>query len=83
VAHQLPDPYRRHRPFRRHRVPAPAGDLEIDGWQFHGNRAAFVSDRLRYTRLTAAGWTVLPFAAEVLSDDPEGFVALVRTALGA
>jgi len=57
--------------------------VEIDGWQFHGNRAAFVSDRRRYARLAAAGWTVLPFAAEVLSDDPEGFVALVRTALGA
>ncbi|MBK8447661.1 MAG: DUF559 domain-containing protein [Micropruina sp.] len=57
--------------------------IEIDGWEHHGSRSAFVADRWRYARLAAAKWSVMPFAAEALTDDPEGFVALVRTALSA
>ncbi|MFT3834069.1 MAG: DUF559 domain-containing protein [Micropruina sp.] len=54
--------------------------IEIDGWEFHGTRAAFTRDRWRYARLGAATWTVLPFAAEAL-DDPDEFIAVVRTAM--
>lgn len=55
--------------------------IEIDGWKYHRSRHAFTSDRWRYARLAAAGWTVLPFAATAIEDDPEAFVALVAEAL--
>lgn len=55
--------------------------IEIDGWQYHKGRVAFVADRWRYSRLAAANWTVLPLAATAIEDDPELFVALVTEAL--
>lgn len=55
--------------------------VEIDGWEFHHGRVPFVRDRWRYSRLGAAGWTVLPLAAEVLTTDPEAFIEVVRDAL--
>lgn len=33
--------------------------LEVDGWQWHGDRSAFVADRRRWRALVRAGWTVL------------------------
>ena len=57
--------------------------VEIDGWEHHGTRSAFVKDRWRYARLAAAHWIVLPFAAQVLTDEPDTFIELVRTAVGA
>lgn len=56
--------------------------VEIDGWQYHGGRVPFVKDRWRYSRLSAAGWMVLPMAAEALTTDPAAFVEVVRAALG-
>lgn len=41
--------------------------LEFDGWQFHGDRASFIRDRERDVALRMAGWTVLHFTAETLS----------------
>ena len=55
--------------------------VEIDGWKYHRGRGSFVQDRWRYSRLAAAGWAVLPLAAEALTTDPEAVVELVRTAL--
>ena len=55
--------------------------VEIDGWGFHKGRVPFVKDRWRYSRLAAAGWTVLPLAAEVLTTDPDAFIEVVRDAL--
>lgn len=55
--------------------------IEIDGWEFHHGRPAFVSDRWRYSRLAAAGWRVLPLAATAIEDEPEAFIALVNDAL--
>lgn len=57
--------------------------VEIDGYAHHGTRAAFIADRWRYARLAAAGWRVLPFAASALDEDPDGFLVLVRRAVGA
>ena len=55
--------------------------IEIDGWQFHGDREAFRRDRWRYARLAAGGWTVLPFAAAAVQEEPAAFIEVVRAAL--
>ncbi|MFT3861897.1 DUF559 domain-containing protein [Micropruina sp.] len=55
--------------------------VEVDGYEWHSGRVEFTRDRWRYARLSAAGWTVLPVAADAIDDDPQGFVELVRTAL--
>src|SRR5688500_8634696 len=36
--------------------------VELDGFEFHGNRQAFTYDRLRQNDLHASGWTVLRFS---------------------
>ncbi|HXE44237.1 MAG TPA: type IV toxin-antitoxin system AbiEi family antitoxin domain-containing protein [Conexibacter sp.] len=35
--------------------------VELDGWAYHHDRAAFQADRARDARLTAAGWRVVRF----------------------
>ncbi len=55
--------------------------IEIDGWQYHKARGAFVADRWRYSRLAAADWLVLPLAATAIEDEPDEFVSLVTAAL--
>lgn len=55
--------------------------IEIDGWRFHRDRLSFVNDRWRYARFAAHNWRVLPFAAQAITDEPDAFIALVRTAL--
>lgn len=55
--------------------------IEIDGWQYHKARGAFVADRWRYSRLAAADWLVLPLAATAVEDEPDEFVSLVTAAL--
>lgn len=62
--------------------PAQRLVIEIDGWEHHGTRAAFVKDRWRYARLGAANWTVLPIPAVSVMDDPDDVVEVVRAALG-
>ncbi len=42
---------------------------EVDGWAFHRSRTAFVADRERSNRLTAAGWTVLRYTADMPDDE--------------
>lgn len=54
--------------------------LEIDGWAYHGHRAAFEADRWRYSRLTAAGWRVICLPAAALGE-PEELLAVLRAAL--
>jgi hypothetical protein len=44
---------------------------------WHGERRAFLSDRRRLNRLTAAGWAVLHVTAHDL-EHPERFLARVR-----
>lgn len=61
--------------------PAQRVVIEVDGWEHHGTRAAFVKDRWRYARLGAARWTVLPIPAASITDDPDDVVEVVRAAL--
>ncbi len=50
----------------RHRVV-----VETDGWQGHGHRLAFESDRARDAALQAAGYAVLRFTWRQIKDDPD------------
>lgn len=43
--------------------------VELDGFEFHGNRYAFSYDRLRQNDLHAAGWTVLRFSYDSIRLD--------------
>lgn len=49
--------------------------VEVDGYQFHGTRASFERDRRRDARLTAAGFTVVRFAAPEIEHEPLAVVA--------
>jgi very-short-patch-repair endonuclease len=55
--------------------------IEVDGWSAHGHRAAFQRDRTRQNRLIAAGYVVLRFTWEDLTDRPAYVVQAVRGAL--
>jgi very-short-patch-repair endonuclease len=63
-AHDLPRPLTNH-PIAGMKVDAvwPEQQLavELDGWAWHHDRAAFEEDRRRSARLTAAGWTPVRF----------------------
>lgn len=55
--------------------------IEIDGWKYHKGRDSFTNDRWRYSRMAAAGWTVLPLSATAIEDDPQAFIDVVAAAL--
>ncbi len=61
--------------------PAEALVVELDGWEFHRDRDAFERDRRRDVRLQLAGYVVLRFTWDRLTDDPAGVLAEVATAL--
>lgn len=63
--------------FRRERLV-----LEVDGWETHGGRPAFESDRRRRNHLAMAGYRVLNFTWRQLIDDPDWVISCIRTALG-
>ena len=48
--------------------------LEVDGWEVHGTRLAFESDRRRRNEIVLAGYRVLNFTARQIRDDPEWVV---------
>jgi very-short-patch-repair endonuclease len=52
--------------------------IEIDGWEWHGNRSAFDADRARANELEAAGWHVFRFTSA--TTDAE-IARVIRTAL--
>ena len=56
--------------------------IEIDGWQVHGTREAFESDRRRRNELELAGYRVLDFTWRHLVDDPAWVIDCVRRATG-
>jgi hypothetical protein len=57
--------------------------IEIDGWAAHGSREAFRNDRRRQNRLVAAGYLVLRFTWDDLTNRSEQVVAEVRSVLAA
>lgn len=56
--------------------------VELDGWQGHGTRGAFHSDRARDRRLRSAGFGVTRLTWDQLDDEPEEIAADLRGLLG-
>jgi superfamily II DNA or RNA helicase len=60
----------------RHRIA-----VELDGFAYHGNRAAFTYDRLRQNDLHAAAWTVLRFSYDAVRQDAARCVTQLQAML--
>jgi hypothetical protein len=56
--------------------------VEVDGFAFHADRAAYRKDRRRGNALQRAGWRVLRFSWEDVVGAPDSVVADVREVLG-
>jgi predicted transcriptional regulator of viral defense system len=56
--------------------------VEVDGYEFHGSRAAFHRDRDRDRALTAAGYHVLRFTWRQLTSEPDACLAALCIAMG-
>jgi very-short-patch-repair endonuclease len=52
------------------RWPAQRLIVEVDGWQFHRSRRAFVTDRARDRAAVATGWRVARFPATEVMYEP-------------
>jgi very-short-patch-repair endonuclease len=52
--------------------------VELDGWQAHGGRSAFRSDRERDRTLLAAGYIVVRLTSAQLQEEPERVAADLR-----
>jgi very-short-patch-repair endonuclease len=57
--------------------------VEVDGFAFHGTRAAFERDRRRDAELQALGYRVLRITWRQLTREPEAVIALIAAALSA
>src|SRR4051794_4892149 len=57
--------------------PAARLVVEVDGYAYHGNRAAFERDRRKDATLTAAGYTVIRVTWRQLKEEPLAVVALL------
>jgi very-short-patch-repair endonuclease len=57
--------------------------VEVDGYAFHGTRAAFERDRARDAALLAAGYRVLRVTWRQLTSEPERVVATLASSLRA
>ncbi len=55
--------------------------VELDGWSYHGTRAAFERDRIRDTALQLAGYRVLRVTRQRLDSEPERVMAAIRSLL--
>ena len=55
--------------------------VEIDGWTFHGDRAAFETDRRRDADLVSWGYRVIRVTWRQLSDAPGAVIARLASAL--
>lgn len=56
--------------------------VEVDGYEFHSDRAAFENDRRRDARMVAAGWRVMRFTWRQLAEEPFTVVARLAQVLG-
>src|SRR5690349_13656397 len=57
--------------------PASRLIVEVDGYAYHGNRAAFERDRRKDATLTAAGYTVIRITWRQITEEPLATVALL------
>ncbi len=55
--------------------------VELDGWAFHHDRAAFEDDRARSARLAQAGWTPVRFTHAQVVEKPREVAATLRALL--
>jgi very-short-patch-repair endonuclease len=55
--------------------------VEMDSWEFHGNRAAFESDRARDAAMQAASYRVIRLTHRRLKADPDGVTSELRAIL--
>jgi very-short-patch-repair endonuclease len=55
--------------------------LEVDGYDFHGHRAAFERDREKDQRLVAAGYTVIRVTWRQIEEERDAVVARIAQAL--
>lgn len=55
--------------------------VELDGFQFHGNKSAFTYDRLRQNDLHAAGWIVIRFSYDAIRLDTRRCVEQLQALL--
>jgi hypothetical protein len=55
--------------------------LEMDGYAYHSSYRAFVADRQRANRLSAAGWEVIRVTPEMVRNDPGAVCAAIIAAL--
>jgi very-short-patch-repair endonuclease len=62
--------------------PASREIVELDGWQGHGSRSSFRSDRRRDRVLRGAGYSVIRITWSQLDDEPEAIAADLRRLLG-
>ena len=78
------------RPLTNHRIDGMKIDavwpdhrlaVELDGWAWHHDRAAFEADRTRAARLTAKGWTVIRFTHAQVVDQPAWVASTVKKLL--
>ena len=56
--------------------------VEVDGFEYHADRAHFSRDRERLNALVALGFQVLRFGWSAIVEGPEAVVGLVRRVLG-
>lgn len=61
--------------------PADGLVVEVDSYQYHGDRLAFERDHDSTVALMAAGYRVLRTTDRMLEGDPGPFMRLVRNAL--
>jgi very-short-patch-repair endonuclease len=55
--------------------------IEVDGWAFHSDQAAFQNDRQRQNRIALSGWQVLRFTWLDLTEHPQRVIAEIARAL--
>ena len=55
--------------------------IEVDGWAFHSDQAAFQNDRKRQNRIALIGWQVLRFTWLDLTEHPQRVIAEIAAAL--
>ena len=55
--------------------------VEVDGFAFHSDSAAFEADRLRDAELVARGLTVIRITWRQIADEPEALLVRLARAL--